>query len=68
MASYIEGVQDYIPNLEVFTPDYQFLNNVLNCSGAAFFGSTGGGGCGDIAGFCCLCSPFIISFLIKPLE
>ena len=29
MASYIEGVQDYIPNLEVFTPDYQFLNNVL---------------------------------------
>jgi len=29
MATYIPGVQDFIPQLEVFTPDYKFLSDVL---------------------------------------
>ena len=29
MAIYIPGVKDYVPNLEVFTPDYKFLSDVL---------------------------------------
>ena len=29
MAIYIPGVQDYIPQTEVFTPDYKFLSDVL---------------------------------------
>ena len=29
MATYIPGVQDYIPQLETFTPDYKFLSDVL---------------------------------------
>ena len=29
MATYLPGVQDYIPNLEPFKPDYKFLSDVL---------------------------------------
>ena len=29
MASYIQGVTDYIPQLQPFQPDYNFLGNVL---------------------------------------
>ena len=29
MAIYIPGVQDFVPQLEVFTPDYKFLSDVL---------------------------------------
>jgi hypothetical protein len=29
MASYIQGVTDYIPQLQPFQPDYNFLSNVL---------------------------------------
>ena len=29
MAIYLPGVKDYIPQLEVFTPDYKFLSDVL---------------------------------------
>ena len=29
MAIYIPGVKDYVPQLEVFTPDYKFLSDVL---------------------------------------
>lgn len=29
MATYIPGVQDFVPQLEVFTPDYKFLSDVL---------------------------------------
>ena len=30
MATYIQGVKDYIPQLEVFKPDYKFLSDVLD--------------------------------------
>jgi hypothetical protein len=30
MATYLQGMQDYIPSLEPFNPDYKFLSNVLN--------------------------------------
>ena len=30
MATYIQGVEDYIPSLEPFKPDYKFLSNVLD--------------------------------------
>jgi len=30
MATYIKGVQDYIPKLEPFKPDYKFLSDVLD--------------------------------------
>ena len=29
MATYIKGVKDYVPQLEVFKPDYKFLSDVL---------------------------------------
>ena len=29
MATYLPGVQDYIPSLEPFKPDYKFLSDVL---------------------------------------
>tara|TARA_R110002020_G_scaffold36503_5_gene109854 strand:- start:59869 stop:63198 length:3330 start_codon:yes stop_codon:yes gene_type:complete len=29
MATYIPGVQDFVPQLEAFTPDYKFLSDVL---------------------------------------
>jgi len=29
MATYIKGVKDYVPKLEVFKPDYKFLSDVL---------------------------------------
>eukprot|EP01047_Picozoa_sp_COSAG01_P004153 COSAG01_NODE_133_length_24549_cov_27.573333_3_plen_1122_part_00 len=30
MATYIPGVQSYLPNFQPFTPDYKFLSNVLD--------------------------------------
>lgn len=30
MATYIPGVQSYLPNFKPFTPDYKFLSNVLD--------------------------------------
>ena len=30
MATYIPGVKDFVPQLEVFTPDYKFLSDVLD--------------------------------------
>ena len=30
MATYIRGVEDYVPSLEPFKPDYKFLSNVLD--------------------------------------
>ena len=30
MATYIKGVEDYVPSLEPFRPDYKFLSNVLS--------------------------------------
>lgn len=30
MATYLQGMQDYIPSVEPFNPDYKFLSNVLN--------------------------------------
>ena len=29
MATYLPNVQDFIPEIEAFTPDYKFLNDVL---------------------------------------
>ena len=29
MATYIQGVQDYIPQPQLFKPDYEFLSTVL---------------------------------------
>ena len=30
MATYLKGVQDYVPQLETFKPDYKFLSDVLS--------------------------------------
>ena len=30
MATYLKGVKDYVPKLEVFKPDYKFLSDVLS--------------------------------------
>jgi len=30
MATYLPNVKEYIPQTETFTPDYKFLNDVLN--------------------------------------
>ena len=29
MATYIQGVTDYIPEVQAFQPDYNFLGNIL---------------------------------------
>ena len=30
MATYLPGVQPFVPQTQVFTPDYKFLQNVLS--------------------------------------